>query len=403
MAKQYRIISGDSHLDIVPERWTPRVPARWRDRVPRLVQLENGGDGIIVENRPPMSPGLAITGKPFEEHEPDIVIWEGSPGTGTPDQRLREQDQDGVDAEILFTHPSYPNHWRGIRDNGPYTAMVQAYNEYLALEYCTVDPDRLIPIGVIPESGVDDAIAEMERCAKNGMRGVNLHRFPSGKGYPTPEDDRFWAVAVDLNVVVSGHTNGGTTRFSREGPVFQYTRTPKGAITGRDPVSLMVRFSGENAITPLQMAFAGVLDRYPTLRVYWAETQIGWLPYSLSQIDDNYERSRYWAERLWDLKPLERLPSEYLRDQYWGFMNDPLGVELRHKIGVDRIIWGSDFAHASSDWPNSLRMIDSTFVGVPPAERDRILRDNVAELYHLQVAQAANSSPVRPRAKASQP
>jgi len=386
MARNYRIISGDSHLDIIPERWTPRVPARWRDRAPRLVKLENGGDGIIVENRAPMSPGLAITGKPFEEHEPDLLIWEGSPGTGSPEQRLREQDQDGVDAEVLFTHPSYPNHWRGIRDNEPYKALVQAYNEFLALDYGAADPERLIPIGVIPASGVDDAIAELNRCAKLGLRGVNLHAFPSGKGYPTPEDDRFWAAAVSSGMVVSAHTNGGTTRFTREGPAFQYPRTPPRGSPGRDPVSLVVRFAGENAMTPLQMAFAGVFDRFPTLRIYWAETQIGWLPYSLSQVDDNYERNRYWAERYWGLQPLARRPSEYLRSQLWGVMNDPLGIELRHKIGVDQLIWGSDFAHASSDWPHSLRMIEETFVGVPEEERRRILRDNVAALYHLDVA-----------------
>lgn len=384
MAKNYRIISGDSHLDLIPERWTPRVPARWRDRAPRLVKLENGGDAIIVENRPPMSPGLAITGKPFEEHRPDLVIWEGSAGTGSPEQRMKEQDVDGVDAEIQFTHPSYPMQWRGIRDDAAYKAMVRAYNEFLALDYSAADPDRLIPIGVIPECGVEDAIGEMETCAKQGLRGVNLHRFPSGKGFPTPEDDKFWAAAIDLAIMVSAHTLGGTTRFSREGPLFQYAHTPKAAGgNGRDPLSLVVRFAGENALTPLQLAFAGVFDRFPTLSLYWAETQIGWLPYSLSQVDDNYERNRYWAERDWGMPPLQRLPSEYLRSQYWGFMNDPLGVELRHKIGVDKIIWGSDFAHASSDWPHSLDMVEKTFVGVPEDERQRILRDNVAQLYHL--------------------
>src|SRR5581483_2079790 len=231
-------------------------------------------------NRAPMSPGLAITGKPFDQHEPEYLIWEGSPGTGSPEQRMREQEQDGVDAEVLFTHPSYPLHWRGIRDDEPYRAMVHAYNEFLALDYCAADPERLIAIGVIPESGVNDAIAEMEACAKLGFRGVNIHRFPSGKGYPTPDDDRFWAAAVSLNMVVSAHTAGGTTRFGHGGPVFQYARTPKGANadSGRDPVNLMVRFGGENAMTPLQLAFAGVFDRFPALRVYWAETQIGWLP-----------------------------------------------------------------------------------------------------------------------------
>jgi predicted TIM-barrel fold metal-dependent hydrolase len=150
-------------------------------------------------------------------------------------------------------------------------------------------------------------------------------------------------------------------------------------------VNLMVRFASENAITPLQMAFAGVFDRFPTLQVYWAETQIGWLPYCLSQVDDNYERNRYWAERFWGLEPLARPPSEYLKTHcYWGFMKDPLGIELRHRIGVDRILWGSDFAHAAGDWPNSLEVIDETFTGVPENERERILATNAVDFFGLE-------------------
>ena len=119
MARTYGIVSADSHLDILPERWAPRVPERWRDRAPRRVKLANGSDAILGESRAPMCPGLAITGTPFEQHDPGFVDWERSPGTGSPERRVREQDQDGVDAEVLFTHPSYPNFWRGIRDDEP--------------------------------------------------------------------------------------------------------------------------------------------------------------------------------------------------------------------------------------------------------------------------------------------
>jgi uncharacterized protein len=397
MARAYKVISADSHLDMAPERWTPRVPARWRDRAPRLVKLPSGGDAIVIEGRGPMSPGLAIVGKPFEEHTPEIAHFDGSSGTGTPEQRLKEQDQDGVDAEVLFTHPSYPNHWRGIRENEPYAAMVRAYNEFLLLDYAAAAPDRLFPMGVIPESGVDDAVAELESCAKIGFKGVNLHMFPSGKGYPTPEDDRFWAAACDLKIGVCSHTVGGSTRMGREGQVFEYSRRPKG-LEGRDPVNLVIRFAGENAMAPLQMAFAGVFERFPKLQMYWSETQIGWLPYTLSQIDDTYERNRHWAKRLFDLEPLERRPSEYLRDQIWGFINDPLGVELRHRIGVDKLVWGNDFAHAASDWPNSQRALGGMMAGVPADERYQMLVGNIASFLNIEVERP---TPARAAAAAS--
>ncbi|MBM2812616.1 MAG: Amidohydrolase [Chloroflexi bacterium] len=397
MVRKYHIISGDSHCDFVPERWTARVAARWRDRAPRLVKLANGDDGLLVENRPPHTPGLQITGTSYDKHDLLGVTYDG-PGTGAPDQRLREQDQDGVDAEVMYTHPVYPNLWRGIKDDEPYRAMVRAYNSFLGEEYCAYAPDRLLAIGVLPTTGVDDAIDEMEFCARVGLKGVCLYAFPNGKGYPSPDDDRFWHTALSMRMPITAHTQGGTTRFVREGPVFQYKRPPKNAGPGRDPVNLMVRFASENAIAPLQLAFAGVFDRFPTLRVYWAETQIGWLPYCLSQIDDNYERNRYWAERDWGLEPLPRRPSEYLtRHSLWGFMKDPFGVRMRHDIGVDALLWGSDFAHAAGDWPNSMEVVDEIFDGTPADERYKMLAGNAIEFFRLsqEFADPREAEPAR--------
>jgi len=386
MARKVQMVSGDSHLDFPPERWTQRVPAKWRDRAPRRIKLANGDDAFIIENRHPHSPSLQITGTggAYDKHDINGVSYDG-PGTGNPAQRLREQDQDGVDAEILYTHPSYMSSWRGISDDEPYLALIRAYNSWLIEEYCSFAPDRLIAMGVIPDTGVNDAIAELEFCARAGYKGVCLYKFPSGKGYALPEDDRFWAAAIELGMPITAHTNGGTTRFSREGPVYRYSETPDRAAPGRDPVSLLVRFTSDNALAPLQLAFAGVFDRFPKLRVYWAETQVGWLPYCLSQIDDNYERNRYWAERDWGMQPFKCKPSEYLRERnLWGFMKDPLGVRLRHDVGVKALLWGSDFAHATGDWPESRRVIDETFAGVPAEERYAMLAGNAIEFFHLK-------------------
>jgi predicted TIM-barrel fold metal-dependent hydrolase len=149
----------------------------------------------------------------------------------------------------------------------------------------------------------------------------------------------------------------------------------------------MVRFTSDNGLAPLQLAFAGVFGRFPQLRVYWAETQIGWLPYCLSQIDDNYERDRHWAYRQWGLEPLKRKPSEYLREcNLWGFMRDPFGVRLRHEIGVEKVLWGSDFAHAAGDWPHSRKTVEETFVGVPEGERYAMLAGNAIEFFGLKEA-----------------
>jgi predicted TIM-barrel fold metal-dependent hydrolase len=384
MPKNYQVISADSHLDIRPERWTPRVPERWRDRAPRTVILSNGNEGILVENRPPRSPGATtITGIPYEQHGLQ-KYWYDGPGTGEPEQRLWEQDQDHVDAEVLFTHATYPMFWRGIADDDAYIAVIRAYNEWLAEEYSAYAPDRLIAIGVIPDTGVDDAIAEIEYCKRAGLKGMNIHQFPSGKTFPTPEDDRFWAAALDLDMPIASHTNGGTTRFSGSGPIFQYPNPPKGGGGGRDPVTLLFRFAGDQPMVPMQLAMAGVFDRFPNLKIYWAESQAGWLAYSLDQIDDNHERNRYWGARDYGFVAPKRRPSEYIKDNnLWGFMRDPIGVRLRDDVGTETLLWGSDFAHATGDWPNSNDLIDEMFAGVSDEDRYMMLAGNAIRFFRL--------------------
>jgi hypothetical protein len=85
------------------------------------------------------------------------------------------------------------------------------------------------------------------------------------------------------------------------------------------------------------------------------------------------------------MQPLKCKPSAYLRERnLWGFMKDPLGVRLRHDIGVKALLWGSDFAHATGDWPESRRVIDETFVGVPADERYAMVAGNAIEFFHLK-------------------
>src|SRR5262249_58938840 len=125
---------------------------------------------------------------------------EDAAGTGSAQQRVQEQDMDGMEAEILFpAMVAGPVFWRNISHDEVYKAVIRAYNDWLGEEYCAVAPDRLIGMGVMPITNVDDAIAEMQHCAKLGLKGIQLGALPNAKGYPTPEDDKFWAAAVDMD------------------------------------------------------------------------------------------------------------------------------------------------------------------------------------------------------------
>jgi predicted TIM-barrel fold metal-dependent hydrolase len=381
----YNVISADSHLEIPPERWIHRVPDQYRDRAPRCIRLPSGGDALVVEGRPIHVLGLNFGGKPPEQ----ITLggtYESTAGTGSPEQRVREQDLDGIDAEILYTGVSGPDLWRGIKNDAAYRSVLRAYNDYLAEEYCPVAPHRLLGLGVLPETGVDDAIAEMEHCKRQGLVGVTLNAFPAARSYPSPEDDRFWAASLDLDMPVTVHVQFGfpaNTYGGSGGPAFKYERQPEDG--SNDIILRLAKYGHRGAQNAVQLLWAGVFDRFPALRIYFAETQIGWIPNFLEQMDNHYRRHRHWAERLLGLKALDRLPSEYILEHcYWGFLYNPVGVRtVRREMGVNRVLWATDFPHAETDFPHSRESIEETFAGVPEAERYQMLVGNTVEFFHL--------------------
>src|SRR5437870_2580878 len=185
MARQYTIVSADSHLDISPALWTHRVPAKWRDLAPKVVKFEDGGEGIQAGNGQPRRISHLVHTGPKDEIHFQVFTFENAAGAGAPEKRLIEQDKDGIDAEILYSAVGNVAVLRDIEDNEIYLALNHAYNAYLAMAYAAAAPDRLFPLGVIPTTGIDDAVKELEYCVKPGMKGVQIDKFPSGKGHPT--------------------------------------------------------------------------------------------------------------------------------------------------------------------------------------------------------------------------
>jgi len=216
MPRKYGLMSADGHLEVPPERWVHRVPEKYRERAPRTVHLPDGGDAQLIEGQPLLEANFLDlrAGRSEGTWQPFGLKVADAAGTGSAEQRVREQDEDGLDAEVLFpAMVAGPVFWRNISHDEPYKAVIRAYNDWLAEEYCAVAPDRLIGLGVMPITNADDAVAEMERCKKLGLKGIQLGALPNGKGYPTPEDDRFWAAAIDLDMPVTVHV-----AFNRTGP-----------------------------------------------------------------------------------------------------------------------------------------------------------------------------------------
>ena len=382
----YKRMSGDSHLEVANERWTHRVDSKFRDRAPKTIQLDTGADATQLED-------LAVTQNPMDLYGgkgrelwyPGGQTYESTPGTGSPQQRLKEQDMDGLDAEILY--PAVvcgPRLWMKVKDDALQNALFRGWNAWVGEEYCSESPDRLLGIGAIPTTGIAEAIDELHYCREVGLTGVQLLAFPNGGGKPLPEDDRFWAASIDLQMPVSIHVE--LARTGSEGKLLDYPKEDERLITelAFQVQRFATRGAGTNAV---QLLLSGLFDRFPDLRVCLAETSIGWVPYFLEIADIRYNRHIYWAEQMNGFKPLKAMPSVLLNEYfYWGFQQDRSGVDLRHHMNVDRLIWAADFPHQESDWPESDAVMEHNFQGVPDDEVQKMILGNAVNFFHLNGA-----------------
>src|SRR4029453_9178134 len=182
MSRQYRHFSADSHFECLPETWTHRVPAQFRDLAPRRIKLADGRDAIIEEGQPLEYRGTNLfAGKSIDQFDPTHLDFENSVGAGSAQQRLQEQDADGIDGELLFASEARNTK---IKDRAAFLALIQAFNDYFIEEYCAVAPNRLVGVAVLPDIGAQENIAEIKLYKEKGFKAVRLHTFPSGKSYP---------------------------------------------------------------------------------------------------------------------------------------------------------------------------------------------------------------------------
>ena len=379
----YTRISGDSHLEVANERWTHRIDPKFRDRAPRTVKLDTGADATQLEDMPPaQNPMDLYGGKGRDVWYPGGQTYELTPGTGSPQQRVAEQEKDGLDAEVLYPAVVVgPRLWMKVGEPDLQRAIFRGWNAWMGEEYCAEAPGRLFGIGAIPTTGVDDAVAEIEFCKRAGLAGVQLLAFPNGGGKPLPEDDRFWAASLDLRMPVSIHVELAKTGES--GKLLDYPKQDPRLTT--ELAFQVQRFAARGAGTnAVQLLLSGLFDRFPDLRVMLAETSIGWVPFFLEIADVRYNRHISWAEEMNGFAPLRAMPSELLNEYfYWGFQQDRSGVDLRHHLNVDHLVWAADFPHQESDWPDSDAVMEHNFAGVPADEVYKMTVQNAVDFFHL--------------------
>jgi predicted TIM-barrel fold metal-dependent hydrolase len=367
---EYRVIDADSHVNEPADVWQARVPAALRDRAPRMVELDGAKVGWSFDGGARVHRVTsACAGIDETAYTADGVRWEEiRPGSYDPKARLEDMELDMIQAQVLY--PSLaPQPQSFGSDPELQTACVRAYNDWIH-EFEEYAPDRLVAIPMAPATGVDDMLAEWRRVAARGGRGFVISGYPNGGPVPTTDDDRFWSEVADWDHAVHIHF-GFTSGVSLSAP------DGVGYLSSAALIDM-----GVGMLRPLtDLVYSGLFERFPSLRIVAVEAGIGWIPHFLHHLDDNFLRRRFRAG-----VRLGRMPSEYFRDHVWAtFIEDPHGVRNRHEIGVDRIMWSTDYPHTNSNWPNSQRIAAYELRDVPADERRMILRDNAAGLYGLTV------------------
>jgi predicted TIM-barrel fold metal-dependent hydrolase len=383
------MISSDAHIVEPPDLWEKWLTPEFRARAPKLVKDDEGGDAWLYNDGGAPAPLGLVTvtrDRPREE-----LRWSGAryatinQGNFRGDARTAEMLEDGVVAEVIYSPQRTMRHFMLGTEDDFQLAGIRAYNDWLAQEFCAAAPERLIGIGQMPSVGADAAIAEMRRVKDLGLRGVLLSAWPSGNPNLSAADDPFFAEAERLGLPISIHC-----ALSARAKVAPKPKTPveekfaRGEATGGRQVSML---SGAGLDTmPLIMGeiiLTGVHDRFPRLRFVSVESGIGWVPYYAEQMDDRYDRNRFWAKIR-----LERKPSDYVRSNWsFTFVIDHYGVANRHAVGVDNVMWSTDYPHHSCDWPHSRRVVADMMKDVPAAERRKIVFENAAKLYAIRVGE----------------
>jgi predicted TIM-barrel fold metal-dependent hydrolase len=364
------LIDADTHVNEPPKLWLDRVPAKFRERAPRMEHFEQGDAWVVEGAKDPINFGLnAAAGLPREDRKPWVRFEDIRPGGYEPAERLKEMDADGVDAAVFYPTPRISQLLIANPDPELHLALVRAYNDWL-IEYCAHDPSRLGAIFLVPNRGVDQAVGEVERLAgTKGVAGALIGCYPHGDKDIAEEDDAVWHAISDAGLAAHIHVG-----LVEQYPTDMYA---PGKITAGHAAGDL-RFLQAPAIM-VQFLNSGVFKRVPNLKVVLGEVDAGWVPYVKEQLDNRFRRRTLGSQAR-----QSKLPSEYIAEHfYYTYITDNYALRNREAVGVDRLLWSSDYPHSGSDWPNSWVAIEASLNGASAEDKRKILSANAQGLYHF--------------------
>ena len=373
----YRVISSDNHVIEPVDLWTGRGESKFKDHMPHVERLEDSDwwvcDGVKIY---PVSAGSNQTGFRFED--PEKLTFEGRleearPGGYIPEEHVKDMDIDGIDVSIV-----YPTLGLGLYSTVPdselLSSIFRGYNDWVG-EFCSAFPKRIKGIAMLNVDDVGDGVNELERCAKMGFVGAMISIYPpDGRSYNKPEYEPLWAAAQDSGIPLSLHV--GTNRpAAGQGIQELNLDTVSAAFTTN--LDYWVRMSLAHII------FCGAFERYPKLQVGSVEQELSWAPHFVERLDFTYTQREQEFTQEYRFKE-GALPSDFFHSNVFvGFQEDALGIELRHRIGVDNLQWGADYPHLESTFPRSRQILEQILADCTEEEKAKITGGNAARVYNL--------------------
>ena len=389
------MVSVDDHVLEPPGVWHDRVPARYREVAPRLVQTDNG-EYWSYEDRLVATGGLAAcAGKPRDTFfTPNAISYADMlPGCYDIAARVEDMNVGGILASLCF--PSFPRFCGQIfheaKDKTLALLCVKAYNDWMIDEWCAYAPGRFIPLIIVPLWDPQEIAREIERCAAKGVTAVAFSENPEPLGLPTIHDlGRYWdpmfRAAEDAHMVLCMHVGSSSTL-----PAICHDAPPLANIAFGT-----VRTAG----TMLSWIFGDTFERFPNLKIALSEGNVGWMAYFLERAEQCLDKQRHWLSRG---VPLHGYDNKYdagtaanvdtidirrvFREHIFGcFLQDRTGMQVLDLIGEDNVMCESDYPHADTTWPHSVKVARDCMQGLSEATQLKLLRGNAERLFRFTPA-----------------
>jgi uncharacterized protein len=385
---QIPVIDADTHVVEPPDLWTSRMSTKWGHFVPHVRWDDKFQEEawFIGDDRVGPVAGAAQAGWP--EYPPNHPPrWEDAdPATWEAKARLARMDSYGIHAQILYPNVALFNSslLQAVDDPELMLSYVRAYNDWQT-DWSSEAPDRLIPMTSLPFWDLEASLAELQRCADMGHRGMIFSQEPKNFGLPRLTDrhwDPLWAAAQEIGHPVNFHIASGDMSLLDEA---------HGALElgeHANYASMGVSFFMGNARTLAQLICGGICHRFPDLNFVSVESGIGWIPFALDSLDWQWKNCGVHLEH----PEYELLPSEFFARQIYGcfWFETDTAISAIERLGADNVLYETDFPHPTSMSPGPAsgaiapdEYLEKNFGHLPEETLRKVLHDNAARLYHL--------------------